>query len=161
MTRSDYQHLPPGGSKRVALPCLLIALLPLWLSAASDDDVIGAFKSWFSRYKNGRIDLYQPSPIPVTDTETGEVRYFKKDNLQVLDALLKALADDLYEGRVVCTLEGGYDHTVLAWSVRACIDALSGNEFAEDPLGAGPAVPGPNIDALLAAVKRAHALDAE
>jgi hypothetical protein len=33
-----------------------------------------------------------------------------------------------------------------------------GKEFAEDPLGAGPAVAGPNIDTLLAAVKRAHGL---
>ncbi len=73
-------------------------------------------------------------------------------------ALLKALADELCQGRIVCTLEGGYDHTALAWSVRACIDALLGNEFAEDPLGAAPAVPGPDIDALLATVKRAHGL---
>jgi len=71
-------------------------------------------------------------------------------------SLLKALADELCEGRIVYTLEGGYDHTVLAWSVRACIDTLLGNELAEDPLGAGPAVRGPNIDAVLAAVKRAH-----
>jgi len=74
-------------------------------------------------------------------------------------ALLKALADELCQGRIVCTLEGGYDHTALAWSVRACIDALVGNEFAQDPLGAAPVVPGPDIDALLAAVKRAHGLD--
>jgi acetoin utilization deacetylase AcuC-like enzyme len=76
-----------------------------------------------------------------------------------ISSLLKALADELCQGRVVCTLEGGYDHTVLAWSVRACIDALAGNEFAEDPLGDGPAVPGPNIDALVTAVKRAHGLN--
>lgn len=73
-------------------------------------------------------------------------------------SLLKALADELCDGRIVCTLEGGYDHTALAWSVRACIDALLGNQFAEDPLGAAPAVPGPNIDTVLAAVKRAHGL---
>jgi len=43
--------------------------------------------------------------------------------------------------------------------VRACIDTLLGNEFAEDPLGAGPSVPGINIDTVLAAVRRAHGLD--
>ncbi len=42
--------------------------------------------------------------------------------------------------------------------MHACIDALLGNEFAEDPLGTGPAVRGPNLDELLAAVKRAHGL---
>jgi len=74
-------------------------------------------------------------------------------------SLLKALADDLCEGRIVYGLEGGYDLTALAWSVRACVDTLLGDAFTEDPLGAGPAVPGPNIDAVLAAVKRAHGLD--
>ncbi len=73
-------------------------------------------------------------------------------------SLLKALADELCEGRIVFSLEGGYDYTALAWSVHACIDALLGNEFTDDPLGAGPAVRGPNIDELLAAVKRAHGL---
>ena len=72
---------------------------------------------------------------------------------------LKALADGLCDGRIVYALEGGYDHTALAWSVRACIDTLLGNEFAEDPLGAGPSVPGINIDTVLAAVRRAHGLD--
>src|SRR3990172_2816622 len=74
-------------------------------------------------------------------------------------SLLKALADELCDGRIVYALEGGYDHTALAWSVRACIDTLLGNGFAEDPLGAGPSVPGPDIDTVLVAVKRAHGLD--
>src|SRR3989304_536316 len=74
-------------------------------------------------------------------------------------SLLKVLADELCEGRVVYGLEGGYDHTALAWSARACIDTLLGHGFAEDPLGAGPSVPGPDIDTVLAAVKRAHGLD--
>jgi acetoin utilization deacetylase AcuC-like enzyme len=74
-------------------------------------------------------------------------------------SLFRELADELCEGRIVYGLEGGYDPTALAWSVRACIDTLLGEPFAEDPLGAGPAVPGPDIDAVLAAVKRAHGLD--
>jgi acetoin utilization deacetylase AcuC-like enzyme len=73
-------------------------------------------------------------------------------------SLLKALADELCEGRIVYTLEGGYDHTALACSVRACIDSLLGNDLAEDPLGDAPAVAGLNIDALLTAVKRVHGL---
>jgi len=74
-------------------------------------------------------------------------------------SLLKALADELCEGKIVYGLEGGYDQAALAWSARACIDTLLGEPFAEDPLGAGPAVPGPDIDTVLAAVKRAHGLD--
>lgn len=72
--------------------------------------------------------------------------------------IIRELADELCEGRVVYALEGGYDLTAIAWSARACIDTLLGNPFAEDPLGAGPAVPGPNVDALLAEVRRLHSL---
>ncbi len=72
--------------------------------------------------------------------------------------LLRELAGELCEGRIVYALEGGYDHTALAWSVRACIDTLLGNPFAEDPLGEGPRVPGPDIEVVLAAVRRAHGL---
>jgi acetoin utilization deacetylase AcuC-like enzyme len=74
-------------------------------------------------------------------------------------ALLCELAGELCEGRIVYALEGGYDHTALAWSVRACIDALTGKQPAEDPLGPAPAVRGPEIEALLAAVKRTHGLE--
>jgi acetoin utilization deacetylase AcuC-like enzyme len=72
--------------------------------------------------------------------------------------LIRQLADELCQGRVVCALEGGYDLTAIAWSARACLDTLLGNPFAEDPLGPGPAVPGPDIEPLLAEIKRLHNL---
>lgn len=72
--------------------------------------------------------------------------------------LLRELAQESCGGRIVYALEGGYDHTALAWSVRACIDSLLGNDFVGDPLGAGPQVPGPSVDVVLSAVKRAHHL---
>jgi acetoin utilization deacetylase AcuC-like enzyme len=74
-------------------------------------------------------------------------------------SLLRELAGELCEGRMVYALEGGYDHTGLAWSVRACIDTLAGNAFAEDPLGPSPAVRGPEVEAILAAVKKTHGLN--
>ncbi len=73
-------------------------------------------------------------------------------------SLLRELADELCGGRHIYALEGGYDLTALPWSVRACIDALLGNSFAQDPLGAGPAVRGPDIGAVLASVKSGHSL---
>lgn len=72
--------------------------------------------------------------------------------------LLRELAEELCEGRTVYALEGGYDHTALGWSVRACLDALLGAPFEEDPLGPGPSVPGPDIEIVLSAAKRAHGL---
>lgn len=72
--------------------------------------------------------------------------------------LIRQLADEVCEGHVVYALEGGYDLTAIAWSARACLDTLLGNPFAEDPLGPAPAVPGPNIEPLLAEVKQSHGL---
>jgi acetoin utilization deacetylase AcuC-like enzyme len=73
--------------------------------------------------------------------------------------LLRDLARELCDGRLLLALEGGYDLTALAWSVRACFEALLDRPFTPDPLGDGPAVPGPDIGVVLAAVKRAHGLD--
>ncbi len=67
-------------------------------------------------------------------------------------ALLRSLAEELCGGRIVFALEGGYDHTALAWSVRSCVDALLGNPFTPDPLGAGPQVRAPDISGLLARI---------
>jgi acetoin utilization deacetylase AcuC-like enzyme len=73
-------------------------------------------------------------------------------------SLLRDLAAELCDGRLIYALEGGYDLTALPWSVRACIDTLLGNPFAPDPLGRAPAVRGPDIDAVLDAVKQTHSL---
>jgi acetoin utilization deacetylase AcuC-like enzyme len=72
--------------------------------------------------------------------------------------LLRNLAADLCDRRIVFALEGGYDHTALAWSVRACLDALQGNDFAPDPLGLGPEVRSPDIRTLLDRIRELHGL---
>jgi acetoin utilization deacetylase AcuC-like enzyme len=73
-------------------------------------------------------------------------------------SLLRGLAEELCGGRILFALEGGYDHTALAWSVQACLEALLGQELTPDPLGPGPQAPPPDIDITLAAVKRAQGL---
>ncbi len=75
-----------------------------------------------------------------------------------LASLLKDLAQELCQGRIIFVLEGGYDLTALPWSVQACLEALLGLDFTPDPLGDGPNVPGPDIGVVLAAVKRTHGL---
>jgi len=75
-----------------------------------------------------------------------------------ISLLIRELAEEVCNGRVIYALEGGYELTALQWSVRACIDTLLGNDFAEDPLGLGPRLEGPDIDQPLAEVKRAHKL---
>ena len=49
--------------------------------------------------------------------------------------IIKQIADELCSGRLVFTLEGGYNLTALATSVKATFDGLLGNTNIEDPLG--------------------------
>ena len=49
--------------------------------------------------------------------------------------IIKQLADELCSGRLVFSLEGGYNLDALATSVKATFDVLLGNTNIEDPLG--------------------------
>jgi len=49
--------------------------------------------------------------------------------------ITRQLADELCGGRLVLSLEGGYDLIALAASVKAAFDVLLGNSNIEDPLG--------------------------
>ncbi|MBA7524006.1 Histone deacetylase-like amidohydrolase [subsurface metagenome] len=52
--------------------------------------------------------------------------------------IIKRLGDELCDGRLVFTLEGGYNLTALAASIKATFDILLGNTAIEDPLGQSP-----------------------
>lgn len=72
---------------------------------------------------------------------------------------IKRLADELCDGRIVLTLEGGYHLEALASSIRATIEVLLGNPEIVDPLGEPPgARRAPPIDTLLRAIKEIHKL---
>jgi acetoin utilization deacetylase AcuC-like enzyme len=74
-------------------------------------------------------------------------------------ALLKKLATDLCQGRLVLTLEGGYHLQALAYSVKATFDVLLGKTDIEDPLG--PPAGGtkePETGAIIQQVKQVHSL---
>jgi acetoin utilization deacetylase AcuC-like enzyme len=78
--------------------------------------------------------------------------------------IIKGLADELCSGRLVLTLEGGYNLNALAASVKATFDVLSGNTDIEDPLGepqSGFKLRGfkpPDINSLIDKIKRIHSL---
>lgn len=72
-------------------------------------------------------------------------------------SLLRDLADELCGGRLAFSLEGGYDHQALAWSVDATFRVLLG-EQVEDPLGPTPHPSEPPIDDLLEEFRRIHGL---
>jgi len=73
-----------------------------------------------------------------------------------LTTALVSLAEELCQGRLVLTLEGGYDLSALSHSVLATFAALK-REEAQDPLGPAPGR-SPSIDDLLQNVKGVHHL---
>ena len=73
--------------------------------------------------------------------------------------IIKELADGLCNGRLVFSLEGGYNLTALAASVKTTLDVLLGNTDIEDRLGQPPyRIAVPDITHLIKAIKEIHAL---
>ncbi len=70
--------------------------------------------------------------------------------------ILKDLATECCGGRLVLSLEGGYDALALGHSVLASLAALAGEE-AEDPLGPAPS-PEPPVESVVARVAALHGL---
>jgi len=70
---------------------------------------------------------------------------------------IKSLADELCDGKIVMTLEGGYNLKALATSVKATFDVLLGNADIEDPLGQPERRwASPDITDLLRTIKERH-----
>jgi len=73
--------------------------------------------------------------------------------------IISGLANELCDGRLVFSLEGGYHLGALAASVKATFDILLGNTSIDDPLGQSRrGFRAPNIDRLVRAIKEIHAL---
>lgn len=71
---------------------------------------------------------------------------------------LMALAEEVCDGRLVCTLEGGYNLDVLPHAVLSTLRVLSGDPRGiSDPVGV-PHGKGRDVSVALAAVKRRHGL---
>jgi acetoin utilization deacetylase AcuC-like enzyme len=73
--------------------------------------------------------------------------------------IIKDLAAELCQGRIVICLEGGYHLPALAGSIKATFDVLLGKDTIEDPLGPSTRhLPAPSINSVLSKVKEVHAL---
>jgi len=73
--------------------------------------------------------------------------------------IIKELADELCNGRLVFSLEGGYNLAALAASVKTTFDVLLGNIDIEDQLGPPPyRIVAPDLTQLIKAIKEIHAL---
>jgi acetoin utilization deacetylase AcuC-like enzyme len=74
--------------------------------------------------------------------------------------ILKELAAELCQGRLVFTLEGGYNLRVVACSVKAVFDVLLGNLKIDDPLGKASMTRKPEgFDEHIQEIKRIHHLE--
>jgi len=72
--------------------------------------------------------------------------------------LLKGIAREMCAGKLILTLEGGYDLSALADSVKATIEVLL-EDTVEDP-SPPPLARGkvPNIDSIISTVRKVHSL---
>jgi acetoin utilization deacetylase AcuC-like enzyme len=71
--------------------------------------------------------------------------------------ILRELAAELCQGRLVFTLEGGYNLRVIACSIKAIFDMLLGNSEIEDPLGKASMASKPGgFDEHIETIKRTH-----
>jgi len=74
--------------------------------------------------------------------------------------ILKELAAELCQGRLVFTLEGGYNLQVVASSIKAVFDVLLGNSEIDDPLGKASMARKPEgFDEHIEAIKGIHHLE--
>ena len=71
---------------------------------------------------------------------------------------LRTLAEELCDGRIVFALEGGYDLDAVSWGARRVLEVLLGEDLAPDPLGLAPTGRAPEIEGLLAEVRRLQGL---
>ncbi len=73
--------------------------------------------------------------------------------------IIRRLGDELCNGRLVFSLEGGYNLRALAASVKATLDMLLGNTTIEDPLGQSPyRREAPSTASLIKKMKEIHNL---
>jgi acetoin utilization deacetylase AcuC-like enzyme len=73
--------------------------------------------------------------------------------------VIKSLANELCDGRLVFTLEGGYNNAALSTSINATLDVLLGNTSIDDPLEKSPRqFTAPGIDPLIREIKGKHNL---
>jgi acetoin utilization deacetylase AcuC-like enzyme len=74
--------------------------------------------------------------------------------------IIKTLADMLCQGRMVFTLEGGYNLEALALSIAATLDVLQENHQISDPLGKPEAGTKPaNFNSFIRMAKDIHRIE--
>jgi acetoin utilization deacetylase AcuC-like enzyme len=108
---------------------------------------------------------FQPQIIMVSagyDTHWADQLAFMQMNtagFAKISGFLKDLAGELCDGKLLFTLEGGYNVEALAHSIRATFETLMGKTDIGDPIGPAPERSSlPDIDSVIDAVLKTHRL---
>lgn len=127
MMCSSFQHpfYPHSGS-----PVSASNILGVPLDAGTTGDVFREKVShWFGALKN-----YKPELILISagfdahaEDHMAHIR-LREDDYKWVSAQIRQVADACCHGRIVSTLEGGYNHSALARSVVAHIKGLQGDQ---------------------------------
>ncbi|MDY6912222.1 MAG: histone deacetylase [Chloroflexota bacterium] len=73
--------------------------------------------------------------------------------------VIRDLADELCDGKVIITLEGGYNLEALSYGIKATLDVLLGKSDIDDPLGKPQhGRQAPSIEALMERIRKTHKL---
>lgn len=73
--------------------------------------------------------------------------------------IIKSISDEVCPGRLVFTLEGGYNRMALAYSVTATFELMLGSTEVRDPLGAPPMEYSPrDFDGFIKHIRSIHKL---
>jgi acetoin utilization deacetylase AcuC-like enzyme len=80
------------------------------------------------------------------------------DGYGALVSMLLEAAGDLFDGRIVFALEGGYHLTALPWSIRRTLELMRGDTPTPDPLGRPAPHATEDIAPTLATLRRLHNL---
>ena len=73
--------------------------------------------------------------------------------------VLKKLASELCQGRLVFTLEGGYNLQVAASALKATFNVLLDNPEIDDPIGKSPRVRHEGFDQHIEKIKKKHRVE--
>ncbi len=77
-----------------------------------------------------------------------------------LAKIIKGISDECCPGRLVFTLEGGYNRPALAYSVAATFEVLLGHNEVIDPFGEPPMFyTSADMDNFIKMVRRIHQLE--
>lgn len=142
----------PGRKATVNVP------LPAW---CGDDDYLRVYEEILvpvARRFQPQLILVSAGYDPHWADQIAMMQLSVQGFMRIVE-IIKGLAAELCNGRVLFTLEGGYNLEAISQGVKGTLELLLGNAWSGDPLGKAPTLrKPPSIEPVLDAVKKTHQL---